>query len=97
MERREVEEPSPYAHYASVAQRRVEAGEQAGQPRRDVALRGHRIGADPHPLVGGGMPPDQLTGKGKEFVQKYVEKYKVQPEGYAISGSRLGYSREDRT
>jgi len=38
----------------------------------------------------GGLPPDQLTGKGKEFVDKYVEKYKVQPEGYAIYGYEAG-------
>jgi branched-chain amino acid transport system substrate-binding protein len=38
----------------------------------------------------GGMPPDQLEGKGKEFVEKYKAKYKVMPEGYAIYGYEAG-------
>ena len=38
----------------------------------------------------GGVPPDQLQGKGKEFVEKYKAKYKVMPEGYAIYGYESG-------
>ncbi len=34
----------------------------------------------------GGVPPDRLTGKGKEFVDKYKAKYGKDPEGYAIYG-----------
>ena len=34
----------------------------------------------------GGLPPDKLEGKGKEFVDKYVAKYGGQPEAYAIYG-----------
>jgi branched-chain amino acid transport system substrate-binding protein len=35
----------------------------------------------------GGVPPDQLTGKGKEFVDKYTAKYPNNPiEGYTAYG-----------
>jgi branched-chain amino acid transport system substrate-binding protein len=34
----------------------------------------------------GGTPPDKLTGKGKEFVDKYKAKFGKDPEGYAIYG-----------
>jgi branched-chain amino acid transport system substrate-binding protein len=35
----------------------------------------------------GGVPPDQLTGKGKEFVDKYAAKYPNNPiEGYTAYG-----------
>jgi branched-chain amino acid transport system substrate-binding protein len=34
----------------------------------------------------GGMPPNQLTGKGKEFVEKYKAKYGNEPEAYAVYG-----------
>ncbi len=34
----------------------------------------------------GGLPPDKLEGKGKEFVNAYVKKYGGQPEGYAVYG-----------
>jgi branched-chain amino acid transport system substrate-binding protein len=34
----------------------------------------------------GGVPPDKLTGKGAEFVRRYREKYKSEPEGYAVYG-----------
>ncbi|MGE0609762.1 MAG: branched-chain amino acid ABC transporter substrate-binding protein [Pirellulales bacterium] len=34
----------------------------------------------------GGTPPDQLTGKGADFVKRYVEKHGKQPEAYAIYG-----------
>lgn len=34
----------------------------------------------------GGVPPDQLTGAGAEFVHKYKAKYNADPEGYAIYG-----------
>lgn len=34
----------------------------------------------------GGLPPSELTGKGAEFVKKYRDRYKVEPEGYAIYG-----------
>jgi branched-chain amino acid transport system substrate-binding protein len=34
----------------------------------------------------GGLPPEELTGSGKEFVDKYVEKYDTMPEAYAIYG-----------
>ena len=34
----------------------------------------------------GGLPPEKLTGKGKEFVEKYKTKYGGEPEGYAVYG-----------
>jgi branched-chain amino acid transport system substrate-binding protein len=34
----------------------------------------------------GGLPPEQLTGPGKEFVDKYKALYGKAPEGYAIYG-----------
>ena len=34
----------------------------------------------------GGAPPDQLVGKGAEFVKRYREKYHAEPEGYAVYG-----------
>lgn len=34
----------------------------------------------------GGLPPEKLTGKGKEFVDAYVRKYGGQPEAYAVYG-----------
>ncbi len=34
----------------------------------------------------GGVPPEQLTGKGAEFVKKYRERFKAEPEGYAVYG-----------
>ncbi len=34
----------------------------------------------------GGVPPEQLTGKGAEFVKKYKEKYKAEPQAYAVYG-----------
>ena len=37
-------------------------------------------------LTFGGLPPSQLTGKGKEFVEKYRAKFKSEPEAYAIYG-----------
>ncbi|MBP3957602.1 branched-chain amino acid ABC transporter substrate-binding protein [Gemmata sp. G18] len=38
----------------------------------------------------GGSPPDKLTGRGKEFVDKYKAKYNKDPEGYAIYGYEAG-------
>ncbi len=34
----------------------------------------------------GGLPPEELTGSGKEFVERYTKKYGGQPEAYAIYG-----------
>jgi branched-chain amino acid transport system substrate-binding protein len=34
----------------------------------------------------GGLPPDKLTGKGKEFVEKYTKRHGTAPEAYAIYG-----------
>lgn len=34
----------------------------------------------------GGMPPEKLTGKGKEFVERYTKKYGKMPEAYAVYG-----------
>lgn len=34
----------------------------------------------------GGLPPDKLQGKGKEFVEKYLARYGSMPEAYAIYG-----------
>jgi branched-chain amino acid transport system substrate-binding protein len=34
----------------------------------------------------GGLPPEKLTGKGKEFVEKYKAKHGGDPEGYAVYG-----------
>jgi len=34
----------------------------------------------------GGLPPEKLTGKGKDFVDNYVKKYGNMPEGYAVYG-----------
>jgi branched-chain amino acid transport system substrate-binding protein len=38
----------------------------------------------------GGLPPDQLTGPGKEFVDKYQKRFGRKPEGYAIYGYEAG-------
>lgn len=38
----------------------------------------------------GGLPPDKLEGKGKEFVSRYQAKYKTLPEGYAVYGYEAG-------
>jgi branched-chain amino acid transport system substrate-binding protein len=34
----------------------------------------------------GGLPPEKLTGKGAEFVKRYRERFKAQPEAYAAYG-----------
>jgi branched-chain amino acid transport system substrate-binding protein len=34
----------------------------------------------------GGMPPDQLTGRGKVFYDNYVKRFNAKPEGYAVYG-----------
>ncbi len=34
----------------------------------------------------GGVPPEQLTGKGADFVKKYKERYKAEPQAYAVYG-----------
>jgi branched-chain amino acid transport system substrate-binding protein len=34
----------------------------------------------------GGLPPDKLTGAGKEFVEKYQKRFGAMPEAYAIYG-----------
>jgi branched-chain amino acid transport system substrate-binding protein len=34
----------------------------------------------------GGLPPSKLTGRGAEFVKRYREKYKADPESYAVYG-----------
>ena len=34
----------------------------------------------------GGLPPEELTGPGKDFVDKYEERFGGKPEGYAIYG-----------
>lgn len=34
----------------------------------------------------GGIVPSQLTGRGVEFVKKYVAKHKAEPEAYAVYG-----------
>ncbi len=39
----------------------------------------------------GGLPPDQLTGKGKDFVDKYKQRFNGKvPEGYAVYGYECG-------
>jgi len=38
----------------------------------------------------GGLPADQLTGKGAEFVRRYREKYQIEPEAYAVYGYEAG-------
>ncbi len=37
-----------------------------------------------------GLDPSQLTGKGAEFVKKYKEKYKTDPEAFALYGYECG-------
>jgi branched-chain amino acid transport system substrate-binding protein len=34
----------------------------------------------------GGLPADRLTGKGAEFVARYRERFKIEPEAYAVYG-----------
>jgi branched-chain amino acid transport system substrate-binding protein len=34
----------------------------------------------------GGLPPDQLKGRGKEFYENYKKKYNAEPEAYAVYG-----------
>jgi len=38
----------------------------------------------------GGLPAEQLTGKGKTFVENYVKKFGRQPEAYAAYGYECG-------
>ena len=38
----------------------------------------------------GGLPADQLTGKGADFVRRYREKYQIEPEVYAVYGYEAG-------
>lgn len=38
----------------------------------------------------GGLPPDQLTGAGKRFLENYVKRFGNQPEAYAIYGYEAG-------
>jgi branched-chain amino acid transport system substrate-binding protein len=38
----------------------------------------------------GGLPPEELEGEGKEFVERYQAKYKTMPEAYAIYGYECG-------
>jgi branched-chain amino acid transport system substrate-binding protein len=38
----------------------------------------------------GGLPPQHLTGKGREFVEKYWARYGVMPQAYAIYGYEAG-------
>jgi branched-chain amino acid transport system substrate-binding protein len=38
----------------------------------------------------GGLPADQLTGKGAEFVRRYREKFQMEPEAYAAYGYEAG-------
>lgn len=38
----------------------------------------------------GGLPPDQLKGPGREFVEKYKKRFGGEPEGYAIYGYEAG-------
>ena len=38
----------------------------------------------------GGLPPEELKGPGKAFVEKYTKRYGAQPEGYAIYGYEAG-------
>jgi branched-chain amino acid transport system substrate-binding protein len=34
----------------------------------------------------GGLPPDELKGKGREFYENYKKKYHAEPEAYAVYG-----------
>lgn len=34
----------------------------------------------------GGLPPQELTGSGKEFVDRYAARFNAQPEAYAVYG-----------
>ncbi|HEX5445150.1 MAG TPA: branched-chain amino acid ABC transporter substrate-binding protein, partial [Pirellulales bacterium] len=38
----------------------------------------------------GGLPPEHLTGKGREFVESYRRRFGVTPEAYAIYGYEAG-------
>jgi branched-chain amino acid transport system substrate-binding protein len=38
----------------------------------------------------GGLPPEKLTGKGKQFVDNYMAKHKKMPEAYAAYGYESG-------
>jgi branched-chain amino acid transport system substrate-binding protein len=38
----------------------------------------------------GGLPPEELTGAGKEFVEKYEATYHSRPEAYAVYGYEAG-------
>jgi branched-chain amino acid transport system substrate-binding protein len=50
----------------------------------------------------GGLPPDQLKGRGKEFYDSYKKKYNSEPEAYAVYGYEAarvvleGIKRADR-
>jgi branched-chain amino acid transport system substrate-binding protein len=38
----------------------------------------------------GGLPADQLTGRGADFVRRYREKFQMEPEAYAAYGYEAG-------
>lgn len=41
-------------------------------------------------LTFGGLPPSKLTGRGKEFVERYLKKHNSEPEAYAAYGYEAG-------
>ncbi len=43
----------------------------------------------------GGVPPEELKGKGAEFVKRYKEKYKAEPQAYAVYGYAAAKSALD--
>lgn len=40
----------------------------------------------------GGVPPEELKAKGAEFVKRFKEKYKAEPQAYAVYGYAAGRS-----
>ena len=79
---------------------RRDARRQADGPRRHLrerVPRGRRAAAEGSYITFGGVPPDQLPGKGKEFVDKYTAKYPNNPiEGYTAYGYEAAKSSSRR-
>ncbi|MSP23825.1 MAG: branched-chain amino acid ABC transporter substrate-binding protein [Myxococcales bacterium] len=51
-----------------------------------IEAAGHHVLEGRAYVTFGGVPPDRLTGSGKGFVDRYRERYKADPEGYAVYG-----------
>ena len=52
----------------------------------EVSRPAARIVEEAQRLAEGGVPPEELTGKGADFVKRYKDKFKAEPQAYAVYG-----------